>query len=318
MTGCESQGAAKADSTTGESVRIAYLGYTTGDYPGAVVKGVRSVVARSGGSVTAYNANFDAQKQLSQCQDVVTSKRYQAIVLAPVDPATGAPCVQVAKAAGIPVATVETAVGKDPYSLEPQQDGVVAVVGDPLESEVDVDSQLIKAACGTADPCKVIAEVTTATDRFTNDVVKGVGQKLGPKVKFVQKIQGFYNPGEVAKAMPDALSAHGDVNVFFGASDQTALATLPAFKEAGLAGKVKIIGRGGSSEGAAAVADGTLFGTSGNWPQQYGVFLAKALVEAVHGRPVKPESLDMLKTDTPAVVTKDNVAKFKPEWGSSS
>lgn len=302
----------------GKPVDIAYLGYTLSDFPQAQIEGAESVVGPAGGSVKVFNANFDPQKQVSQCLDAVNSGRYNALIYVPLDPATGVPCARAAEAAGIPVGTIETAIGEDPYSLEPQVPGVVAVVASPLESEVEADAQLVEEACGSADPCKVIAEVVTPNDPFTNDVVDGVEKRLGDRIEVVQRIASQYDLGVIAKAMPDALSANPDVDVFFAASDQSALAAVPAIKDAGLSDQVKVTGRGGSGEGAKAVRSGDLVGTTGNWPKQYGAFIAEALTQAVNGETVAEPSLDMLKTDTPTVVTAETVDEFEPEWGAGS
>jgi ribose transport system substrate-binding protein len=300
----------------GKAVNVAFLSYVKSDYTTGEEKGVKSVVEASGGSLHELISNFDPSKQVAQCQDAITSKRYNAIVIVPLDPATPIACVRAAHAAGIPVGTLETAVGKDPYSLKPQEPGVVAVVSAPLQSQVDADAQLIEQACGAANPCEIIAEVATANDPFTNQAVAGVATKLGSRVKIVQKIASQYDPGALARALPDVLSAHPGTDVIYSISDQSALAAAPALKSAKLASHVKIVGRGGSSEGAAGVKSGALFGTTGNWPIQNGAFLGRALTEAVNGQPVKEQSLDILKTDTPVIVTKDTVDQFKPEWGS--
>lgn len=311
--------AAGAATTTadagGTKVDVAYMTYALTDYVQAEVAGVEAKVKPAGGSVKVFNANFDPQKQNQQCQDAITSGRYDAIVLSPVDPATGTPCVRAAAGAGIPVATIEQAVGPDPYSIEPQLDGVVAVASIPLQSQVEKTSGLVQQACADADPCKVIAEVATPSDRFTNDVVKGVEEQL-PNVEIVQTVAGQYDPSVIAKAIPDVLAANADADVFLSAADSQAIASFPAIEGAGMSDSLKVIGNGGSRAGAKAVAAETLFGTVGNWPFQAGELLAAGLMEAVGDKPVTQPSIDILKVDEPALITKETVEQFKPEWGA--
>ncbi|HWH26672.1 MAG TPA: sugar ABC transporter substrate-binding protein [Pseudolysinimonas sp.] len=301
-----------------KGIRIAFLTYVASDYSGAEKRGIESVVKPAGGSVTMFAANFDPQQQLSQCQDAITSNRFDAIVLAPVSSTTGVPCVKAAEAAGIPVGTLETAVGEDGFTLKPQVKGVVAVAASTRKSILDSAVGLVSRACGDTDPCKVIAEVASPADPYTNLVADGVEKELGPQVQIVQRFSSGYDPGEVARQLPDILSAHPDATVFMSAADSSALAALPAIKDAGRADTLKILGSGGSSEGAAAVADGTIFATSGNWPQQYGAFLATALTQAVHGEKVTHSELDNFTADKPQFITKDTVSEYKPEWGTAA
>lgn len=304
----------------GKKVNIAVLEYTnSGDIVQAYVRGAKSVVTGDGGSVTLFNANFDPQAQISQCQDAVTSGRFDAIILVPVDPATGVPCVKAAQAANIPVATLETAVGKDAFSLKPQVKGVVAVATTPIEEVVDVFAQLVTEACGDARPCEVIDEIASPSDPYTTQLADGVEAKVkADDISIVQRISTGYDPAQVASQLPDALSAHPNATVFLAASDSSAIAAVAPLKTAGLTDKVKIIGSGGSSEGAAAVADGSVFATTGNWPKQYGALLAEALVQAVNGEKVKNVSINFWKVDTPVKITKDNVSTFTPEWGAGT
>ncbi|HWH26673.1 MAG TPA: sugar ABC transporter substrate-binding protein [Pseudolysinimonas sp.] len=305
-------------SDNSKGIRIAFLTFVASDYSSAEKRGIESVVKPAGGSVTLFSANFDPQQQLSQCQDAITSKRFDAIVLSPVSSTTGVPCVKAAEAADIPVGTIETAVGKEPFQLKPQVKGVVAVVATTRKTILESTDKLVSLACGDANPCKVIAEIASAADPYTNFVADGVAKDLGPRVQIVQRFSTGYDPGEVAKQLPDILSAHPDATVFMSAADSSALAALPAVKDAGRTDTLKILGSGGSSDGAAAVADGTIFATSGNWPQQSGAFLAKALTQAVHGEKVTHSELDGFKADNPQFVTKETVSEFKPEWGAAA
>jgi ribose transport system substrate-binding protein len=310
-----STGASTAGGSGGEPVKAAYLTYALTDYVQAEEQGLKKAIEPDGGSVTVFNANFDPQKLTKQCQDAITSGRYNAILLAPVDQATGIPCVTAAKAADIPVVTIETQVGPDPNSFKPQVDGVVGVVTIPQQDNADALKGITEKACEGQDPCKIIAEVANPNDPLTNLVVKTVKEQL-PNADVVQTISGQYDPSVIAKAFPDALAAHPDATVFLSAADSQALAVVPALKQADKLGKVKLIGSGGSRLGAKAIADGTMFGTVGNWPEQHGEAAGKMLTQAVNGETVDPDGVNGLELDEPVLLTKDNVDQFKAEWGA--
>ena len=296
-------------SSGGTKAKIAFLGYVDGGVPQSEIAGAREVAD----SVKQFTANFDPQKQNQQCVDAIQSRRYNAIMLAPVDPTSAKPCVTAAKAAKIPVVTMDFPVGNDVNSPEPQVDGVVGSVVWPYSSNADAVAALVKQACDGKSPCKVILSVATPTDRFTNDIGPAITKNV-PGAKLVQKIVTSYDASLIPKTLPDALTAHRDARVVVLTADNLAVAALDVVKRAGLAGKVAIIGNGGSTEGAALVRDGKLFGTTGNWPRQAGELAAKMLNDAVNGRKIAQPGVDQFKIDQPLLVTKETVGQFKPEW----
>jgi AcrR family transcriptional regulator len=205
--------------------------------------------------------------------------------------------------------------GKSLDDIEPQVDGVVGSVVPPVSTNAKASAALTADACQGLDPCKVIAEVATPTDALTNGQVEEI-KKSVPNAEVVQTIAGQFAPSVIATAAPDALAAHPDAQVWVSTADTQALAIVPALKQAGRLGKIKLVGNGGSRLGAKAVADGTLFGTVGGWPEQDGEIAAKMEMRAVNGQPIDPAGVDALKVDTPLVITKANVDQFTPEWGA--
>lgn len=309
--GCSQGGTTTAD---GKPVpNLAFVSYLDTDYQQAELEGLNAVVEPSGGSVTMFNANFDTQKQQQQCQDAVTSRRYAAIVLATFD-GTGAPCVAVAKAAGIPVVVIENFIGNSPDDFTPQVPGVVGTAIITKKGNADAVVAMTKQACAGIDPCKVIAEVANPTDYFSNGAVEAIESEL-PNVEIVQKFTGNYEPAQIARQLPAILAAQPDATVLLTSADFQALAAVPVVAEAGRADSIKILGNSGSRAGAAAVADGSLYATTGNFPKATAEAIAKMAVQAINDETVSPNGLDALTLGKPLVVTKENINEFTPEWG---
>ncbi|HWI21124.1 MAG TPA: sugar ABC transporter substrate-binding protein [Baekduia sp.] len=313
--GCGSDDDKAADKSTNKAAKIAYLTYSYQDYQQTEQAGMEEAVSKDGGSVKSFNANFDPGMQQKQCLDVITSRRYNAIVLSPVSSPTAVGCVKAAKNAGVPVITLEGAVGNDPSKLEPQVEGVVGVVALPPNEGGQTLSQLVALACDGKDPCKVIADLIPG-DVYGEAYDKAISAT--PGVKIVQRINSMYDNTRMQKAMPDALSAHPDADVLITIGDNTAVAALPAIKDAGLTGKIKVIGAGGSRQGAAGVKDGQLFATAGTWPRLAGTIAGGMAVKAVNGQKIDPVSVNAQKINKPELVTKENVDQFKPEWGPAA
>jgi len=285
------------------------------DYLKAKERGLKSAVEPGGGSVKTFSANFDPGLQLKQCQDAIATQRYNVIVVAGIDGPATVPCVNAARDADIPVVTVDVAVGEDPNDVEPQVEGVVGTVTQPPETLGARAAELSKMACEKIDPCEIIAEVATPTDEASNVAVDIVAETV-PNAKIVQKVSGQYDPSVIAKAFPDALSAHPEADVFLAAADSQALAVLPALKSAGRAGDLLLLGQSGTVEGAEAVKDGTFFGTIGQWPESEGRTAGELAVAAVNGEPISKKGYNNLELHEPHIVTKETVSEFKPEWGA--
>lgn len=317
VAGCGDDDPDKAEATTQATkvAKVAYLDSSSNTFVAAEHEGFNEVIKAQGGSVKQYNSNFDPQKQFTQCQDAIATGRYNVIVLSIFDPPTGVPCVKAAKAANIPVISAGTPAGTDADDLKPQVDGVLGGVYITPATNARNGVELTTLACEGLDPCKVVVEVITPTDPVTNLVADQIKAKV-PNVEIVQKIVTGFDPAQIAKQMPDILSATPDLDVFVAGADTQALAALPALKDAGMDGKVKVLGSGGSREGVAAIKDGSLFGSHGSWPVQMGKLVAEMVIKGLNGQKIDPIGVDALLMDEPRILTKETVDQFSPEWGN--
>ncbi|HWI21474.1 MAG TPA: sugar ABC transporter substrate-binding protein [Baekduia sp.] len=310
----KSDGGGNGDSGA-KKVNVAFLTWTYTDYAQAEEKGMKRALGGNG-SVKVFNANFDPQAQQKQCEDAISSGRYNAIVITTVTQPTGVPCVKAAHAAGIPVGTLEQTIGNDPkryYDLQPQLDGVVAVNTFPIDTQIATQAELVKGACGDANPCKALYETASADDPFSKDIIARL-EKAVPALEVVQTFTANFDPAEVVKVMPDLLAANSDVNVYIAAADSSAVAALGPIEEAGKTAQIKLIGNGGSATGAKAIKEGKIFGSNGNWPITSAEQVTKAVIQAVNGEKVTNCCVDGLKIKSPQALTKETVDQYTPEW----
>jgi ABC-type sugar transport system substrate-binding protein len=315
VAGCGDDNDGSSDSGGDKPAKVAMLVSSFTDYQKAQQDGLEKVLKPNGGSVKVFDAGFDPSKQLTQCTDVINSGRYNVILLNAPDPPSGAPCAKAAAKTNIPVIANSVAIGKDFNATEPQVDGVVGgVLITPVNNgKATVES--VKAACeGAEPPCKLIVEQGSATDVFSNEILKQLSEMDG--VKVVKKFITLYDPAEVSKAVPDILSAHADADVYVSSADNTAVVAAGLIKDAGLADSMKVLGNGASHAGLAAVKDGSLFSTIGDWPFQQGEILAKMATQAVNGKTVDPKVVVAQDIDTPLLINKDNADEAKSEWGA--
>jgi ribose transport system substrate-binding protein len=292
---------------------VAVLFYTMTDYNQAQEKGLKAGLADNGGTYKIFVSNFDPSAQVKQCQDAITSGKYNAIVIIPVIPPTATPCAKAAAAAKIPLISADVPVGNDPSSVPPTVDGVTGQVIIPLKSSTQTQVDSVKKACEGIDPCEVIA----ASDPVTNLPIKLIGEQI-PNAKVVSKFVTGYDPAAVVKAMPDQLAAHPGVDVILFAADSSTTAAIPTIKKAGLIDKVKSIGNGGSYLGIDAIKSGEMYTTLMLYPQTAFKAVGEMAVKAVNGEKLDPVGINQLELKDPVVVTKDNVDEAKPEWGATA
>jgi ribose transport system substrate-binding protein len=320
LAACGSSGSGSTNTTGSKSQKsadVALLSYVNNEYTQVWLDGLSSTVKPSGGSASMFNANFDAQKQMQQCLDAITSKRFNSIVLAAVSGVVTAPCIRAAKAAKMPVVALDTPIGPDPDEVKPQVDGVVGSIVVSGRRHGVVLWPILEQACGSADPCRVIIEIAAPTDPFGGALLKYLRAQAdasGGKVQIVSVLTGNYDAAQTAKNIPDALSAHKDANVAILEADNNAVVALDAIKNAGREGKITVIGYGGSVEGGKAVADGRIYATFSDWPRSAGALAGRMVLDSLNGKAISPNGVFSRTLGKPIVVDQSTASQFQAQW----
>ena len=294
--------------------KIAFLaGVVDATYTPAQVAGLKE---GTGGDITVFNPDFDPSTQLKQCQDAITSQRYAAIVITPLDNTAAVPCARAAKEAGIPLIADGTAVGKDPNALAPQVDGVVGSVLYPPLTMGMLTWAEVKRACQGADACKIILETSFLSDPLYSGAYAYIGEQAkGTNVKIVATYESQYDPAQTTAKLRDILVANPDVKAIVFCNDPTALAGIRVLAGLGMQDQVKSIAQGGTAAGAEAVSKGELFATLAVLPKTTSRLEGEMALKAIKGQPIDPNGLDAFKIGKlQGAVTKANLDQFTAEW----
>jgi ribose transport system substrate-binding protein len=263
-TAC-SDGAPPGDSTVsgsqqGAKHHIAFFGFAKANsFASATFTGVKEYARAHGADAEFFDPNFDAQVQVRQMQDAITSKRFDAFLVQANDGAAVQPQVRAALKAGIPVVAVFTPVGKRFDTAEPQVPGAISLVDVPTVNGREL-GELGVDACRSkkANPCNVAYLEGFKTLPLDNARTKAVERALkaaGPSVKLVAEPEGGYTQQSGRKAMQDVLQSAPDVDVVLGSSQAVAGAEKVA-RGKGIA----FVGNGGSRQAVAAVKSHRWFG----------------------------------------------------------
>ncbi len=234
-------------------------------------------------------ANQDLNKQLSDIEDFIT-KGVDAIVLSPVDSKGVAGALSKAKAANIPVITVDiSAEGVEP-------DAHVAT--DNLAGGKLAGEEMAKAI---GEKGKV-AIIDYPTVQSVVDRVTGFKEAIAkyPNIEIVAVQPGITRPEALTTAQ-NMIQANGDLAGIFGFGDDAALAAVAAIKSAGKENQIKVIGFDGMEEARNAVkSEKSFYSVITQHPDEIGKQGLQAAVKVV-----KKEAVEKLIPITPGVFGKD-------------
>ena len=182
-------------------------------YVPAQVQGVKDAAERTGASITVFDAVFDSSRQLTQVQDAITSKRFDAFVIAAVDGKALVPQIENAIAAGIRVACISAPCGPDLTSLEPQVEGLTVHVGHSFVTSGRQIGEQIVPACASRNPCRAVylpGLFSYPADRIRTDALHTTLRRH-PAIEIVAEQEGKY-AAETARAALQNICRHTETS----------------------------------------------------------------------------------------------------------
>jgi ribose transport system substrate-binding protein len=316
VASCSTLGAsAKPAASQGNVKAVAFFGFAAANsFAQATWAGVKQAAKKYNVTAKFFDPNFNAQTQVSQIQDAVTSGQYQAFVVQANDGNSVIPALQQAVKAHIAVVAEFTPIGSNYASITPPIPGVTFVGEAPVHNGTELGALGIQA-CKGMNPCNVAYLEGFKSLPLDNARTAAVKKELATasNVKLVADVEGGYTQAEGLKAAQDVLQAHPDVNVIIGSS-QAIEGAEQAVKKAGDTGKIKLIGNGGSCQAVAGVKSGAWFATYALPETTSGFKATQLAIEAGNGQKV-PVSFNV-DTLTNPLLTKATWEKthFKAQY----
>lgn len=316
-----SSGGASTQAAGGKGKKIAFLAAAKGNaYVDASVKAITADAAKAGVQLTVFDAQFNPQKQLSQCQDAVT-KKYDAIISLSAVGVAMIPCASQAQAANIPFVATNQPIGTSITTGEPTAKGVTSQVLTPLQTVAGQDTAQVVAACGATNPCKVVlltAAKLIPVQAKAYETALGLAAKTHPNIKVTSVDAGADRPGGL-KAMQDTLQRIPKPTVIASPNTQPMEGAAQALTEASLTpGKdVKLVTNGGTSFQIPKIKSGQYYSTYVQMPATEVELALQYAIQAANGQK-PPTWMDPHKPkNVPYEITKANVNNlggFTPEW----
>lgn len=313
-------------STTGSStsggdsqkeVRLAVLTPVQANpYMASMLSGIDRIAGKENATVRISNANFAPQAQVAQCQDVVSGRTADAMIIHPVIGSSVIPCVKRAIEAGIPVVAMDSPIGPRYDTAEAQVDGLAGSVVGTSTVEAPVTARAVVEACEGKDPCNVgrlLGVAGFSYDAARTEVIKDELAKH-PNIKVVQEVVYGYDPRRAQSATREMLTAHPEINVIEANGGIGALVASSVADQMGI--DLLVVSQSGSREELEAVRDGSLFSTVGTYPEDMGARAAEIAIAAARDTPEQDAFIDAREAFGPAdlLITRGNVDQFEAQY----
>jgi len=246
-------------------------------------------------SFNAPPGKVDANVQLAMVEDAIT-KKMDAILLAPLDKDALNPGVDKAKAAGIKVVIIDSAVSTAYDVFLATNNGAAGrTAADTLAKLIGEKGKvaIINAQAGAAT-------AMLRENEFKDQMTKYPG---------ITVVGTQYSDGDRTKALniaTDFMTANPDLAGIYATNEGSTVGAGNAIEQAGKAGVVKFVGFDWSADTKALVEKGVLAASMVQNPYQMGYLGVQAAVDLVTGKSVTKD------VDTGVmVVTKENMATVK-------
>jgi len=261
-----------------------------------IKQSVEAYGKEKGYTVITVDAKGDATTQVNQIQDLITQKIDALIYIPAGATAAGVP-VKAARAAGIPVVSVDRSPEGAP--------GDTFIRGESLKATKELAEWVCKQAGGKGNAVVIHGQKGTTPEI---DRTKGWSEGLAncPGIKITQnQWTERWAADEGNKIAQDMLQRDPSITIIFGEADGIALGAAQAVKLAKLPQKIFVVGYDGDVGGLKAVQSGTLDGTITQPTFTMGRLAVDAVTDVLAGKKL---TFDVPKDGV--LTTKDNVEQF--------
>lgn len=322
LAGCGSSAGSSGSSKNSSDTtpRIAYfMGARSNSYMSASLDGVEEVAKKYGGTVTAFDGNFDPATQQAQIQDALASGKFNAFIVGAVNNTLLVPVLEDAISQGIKVASNGFPLGPDIATNKAQLKGqVMSAVGSSTRYG-ELIGTATGEACANKNPCKVVymsGDPKIAFEKIKFDSFEKAISGL-KNIEVVTRVQSQYLADPARQVMQDVLQSHPDIDVVASNGDQMADGAAQAGTAAGA--HFVVIGQGASEIAYKGVLSGKWYASAIGLPKDEGVLTAEAVAKALKGEEVSPNYADPAEVAgyTKGLLTKEFIEQhpdFKPQW----
>jgi len=267
---------------------------------------------------TAFDGQFNTNKQVNQLRDALVSKKYDAWYIGPNDGGPLTPTIKQALKSGVKVGCSLVPCGPNIRDTKVQIPGQTIFAGLGFYPNGQLLGKLVVQGCAGKDPCNVFWMPGLPTLPLEKARTDGLYSIIKPhkNIKVVSIQAGGYLAAPALTATQNVLQAHPDINVIVSSGDQMIAGAARAAKAAGKSG-IKMYGNGCTFEAKQLILQGVQTGCTVYLPRTEGRIVVDALIKAVEGKGKSGVSIDPTPlSPIGGLGTKANISKFQPEFHS--
>lgn len=309
LSGCSAVSSDTAGGASADGYNVYALLPQGNDQPYGTnyLKAMNAAADEMGVNLTITNAEYDAAKQANECSVAIASKP-DGIILWPAAVDTIRPCLEAAKAAGIPV----NASNSD---VLPEDKDLIGTYTGPSNEEVGRGAaKLIGDVLGETGGSIIIIQGlsgnSTAIDReagFRDELAASY-----PNVKVVGQQPGNWAKDVALTVTSELFTSVGEENIdaIYAVDDTMAAGAIEAMENRGIdPTSIPVVGTGNTELGQPNVLSGKQYATLFQSPVWDGENAVKYIVDAIEGKTLEANYFMPIPE-----VTKENAADYPAEW----
>ncbi|MEU9157589.1 sugar ABC transporter substrate-binding protein [Streptomyces sp. NPDC048417] len=290
LAGCGSTANSGGSANSDKKVTIG----VSFDLLNAIRQAEKSAIEKSakaaGYEIVFSVADKDAQKQTSQIQDMIQTRKVDAVIAIAQDGQQIASSIALAKARKVPFVAVDRAVAD-------RANTTFQITGDPVADGRLAAAEFVGVA--RSEPLKVLELVGALTDQNAIGRRDGFNAALkgSPKVSVVSQVPTNWDPSQALDATSNALQRNPSINAIFIPSDfllpsvQSALTSAKRLAPVGDPQHVVIVTIDGDENGCKALRQKTIDADIATPVDEFGTEAVRAITTALAGRTVAPRTV---------------------------
>lgn len=259
---------------------------------------------KAGAELTLLDANFEADRQAEQMNDLI-SRDPDVIIVNAVDAAAIVPALTKAQQEGIPLVASNNGVDESATEI------VEGYTGPDDKLEGAIAAELMAEAIDNTGKVVMIEGAPGTTPQLNRST--GFKEKLSeiaPDIELLDAQTAEWDRQTARQVAADFITRFGDeLDGIFGQDDSMAAGAAEAVADAKRANDITVVGLGASEAGFEGVEEGSMYATILQSPVEDGELAIKAALDVAKGG-----ELPATQYLEPVKLTKDNIAEYEPEW----
>ena len=253
--------------------KMAFIQFMPHTVPAAWSKGIEDVLKiQQNVDYQLLDGQGKADVQIN-LMDTAINQGTDAIFLQPVDSVGVGPAIKKARAAGIPVITL---------NIDSTETHAVHVEMNHYYGAIEIGKKMGDLMGGKGNVVILNAPPgIIIRDQRTNGFKEGL--KQFPDIKIVADQSAEWDRKKAQDVLSTLLAANKDISGVYGVNDSMALGAVDVLKQQGLLGKVVVFGNDGEKDALESIAAGELTGTQYTDVYQQGRFAASIAAALASG-----------------------------------